>query len=78
MEHYGAILAHVLARRRVRLIVVQPTVHNPTGTTLSHARRERLVALARRPTLTNNSTSIRKGIDTWYEKQSPQIRSRHQ
>jgi len=41
-------LAHVLARRRVRLIVVQPTVHNPTGATLSHARRERLVALARR------------------------------
>ncbi len=41
-------LAHVLARRRVRLIVVQPTLHNPTGATMSLGRRERLVALARR------------------------------
>jgi len=41
-------LAHVLARRRVRLIVVQPTLHNPSGATMPLARRERLVALARR------------------------------
>jgi len=40
-------LAHVLARRRVRLIVAQPTLHNPTGATMPLARRERLVALAR-------------------------------
>ncbi len=41
-------LAAVLARRRVRLIVVQPTLHNPTGATMPLARRERLIALARR------------------------------
>jgi len=41
-------LTAVLARRSVRLIVVQPTLHNPTGATMSPARRERLVALARR------------------------------
>jgi DNA-binding transcriptional MocR family regulator len=32
----------------VRLILVQPTLHNPTGATLSPARRERLIWLARR------------------------------
>lgn len=42
------LLAPILARRRVRLIVVQATLHNPTGATLTPARRERLVALARR------------------------------
>jgi DNA-binding transcriptional MocR family regulator len=42
------LLAPILARRRVRLIFVQPTLHNPTGATLSLERRERLVALARR------------------------------
>jgi len=42
------VLAQVLARRRVRLIVVQPTLHNPTGATMPQERRERLVALARR------------------------------
>jgi len=41
-------LERVLARRRVRLIYVQPTCHNPMGATLSPQRRERLVALARR------------------------------
>ncbi len=41
-------LAAILARRRVRLILVQSTLHNPTGATLTPARRERLVALARR------------------------------
>jgi DNA-binding transcriptional MocR family regulator len=42
------LLEAVLARRRVRLIVVQPTFHNPTGAVLSAGRRERLLALARR------------------------------
>ena len=42
------VLAPILARRRVRLIVVQPTLHNPTGISMSQSRRERLVALARR------------------------------
>ena len=42
------LLAPILARRRVRLIVVQPTLHNPTGISMSQGRRERLVALARR------------------------------
>jgi DNA-binding transcriptional MocR family regulator len=32
----------------VRLILLQPTLHNPTGVTLSPARRERLLSLARR------------------------------
>lgn|GEM_PF-763 len=41
-------LAPILARRRVRLIVVQPTLHNPTGISMSPDRRERLVSLARR------------------------------
>ncbi len=42
------VLERVLTRRQVRLILVQPTEHNPTGATLSPSRRERLVALARR------------------------------
>jgi DNA-binding transcriptional MocR family regulator len=42
------LLEGVLARRRPRLIVVQPTYHNPTGAVLSEARRERLLAMARR------------------------------
>jgi len=42
------LLESVLARRRVRLIVVQPTYHNPTGAVLSGGRRERLLGLARR------------------------------
>ena len=42
------VLAPLLARRRVRLIVVQPTLHNPTNATLSIERRVRLVDLARR------------------------------
>jgi DNA-binding transcriptional MocR family regulator len=42
------LLAPLLARRRVRLILVQATLHNPTGATLSPERRDRLVALARR------------------------------
>ncbi len=42
------LLPPILTRRRVRLILVQPTLHNPTGVTLSPARRERLLSLARR------------------------------
>jgi DNA-binding transcriptional MocR family regulator len=42
------LLEAVLARRRVRLIVVQPTYHNPTGAVLSGSRRERLLFLVRR------------------------------
>jgi DNA-binding transcriptional MocR family regulator len=42
------LLEGILARRRVRLVVVQPSYHNPTGALLSAARRERLLALARR------------------------------
>ena len=41
-------LAGVLARGRARLIVVQPTLHNPTNTTMPHDRRCQLLALARR------------------------------
>lgn len=42
------LLEAVLSRRRVRLVVVQPTYHNPTGAVLSPGRRDRLLALARR------------------------------
>lgn len=42
------LLAPILARRRIRLIVVQPTLQNPTNSTLAPERRERLLALARR------------------------------
>jgi 2-aminoadipate transaminase len=42
------LLEGVLGRRRVRLLIVQANYHNPTGAVLSEARRERLLALARR------------------------------
>lgn len=41
-------LADLLRRRSVKLIYVLPTFQNPTGATMPLARRERLVALARR------------------------------
>ncbi|MDB5075246.1 MAG: PLP-dependent aminotransferase family protein, partial [Chloroflexi bacterium] len=41
-------LATILSRRRIRLIVVQPTLQNPTNSTLSLERRERLLSLAER------------------------------
>lgn len=41
-------LGELLARRPVKLIYALPTFQNPTGVTLSLARRERLLALARR------------------------------
>jgi 2-aminoadipate transaminase len=41
-------LEEVLAERPVKLIYVVPDFQNPRGTTLSEARRHRLVALARR------------------------------
>jgi 2-aminoadipate transaminase len=41
-------LSAVLTRRRIRLIVVQPTLHNPTNATMSLQRRERLLTLAER------------------------------
>ena len=34
--------------RRPRFIYIMPSLHNPTGMTLSDERRERLVMLARR------------------------------
>ncbi|HVC82070.1 MAG TPA: PLP-dependent aminotransferase family protein [Chloroflexota bacterium] len=42
------LLAPLLGRVRPRLIVVQPNLHNPTNTTMSPDRRERLLGLARR------------------------------
>lgn len=41
-------LGDLLRRRTVKLIYVLPTFQNPTGSTMPLARRERLVALARR------------------------------
>jgi DNA-binding transcriptional MocR family regulator len=42
-----AALERLLARHEVRLVVVQPAYQNPTGVSLSEARRNRLAALAR-------------------------------
>jgi GntR family transcriptional regulator of abcA and norABC len=42
------LLEGLLARRNIRLVVVQPTYHNPTGAVLAPARREQLLVLARR------------------------------
>jgi DNA-binding transcriptional MocR family regulator len=42
------LIENVLSRRRIRLIAVQPTFHNPTGVTLSPTRRQHLLALAKR------------------------------
>jgi DNA-binding transcriptional MocR family regulator len=42
------LLEAILARRRPRLIYIQPTFQNPTGVTLSPERRRRLIQLARR------------------------------
>lgn len=41
-------LARLCARRRVRAVYVQPTVHNPLGWVMSLQRRHALVELARR------------------------------
>ena len=41
-------LSAILARRRVRLIVVQPTLHNPTNVSMPLDRRSQLLALAQR------------------------------
>lgn len=41
-------LEHLCARRRVRAVYVQPTVHNPLGWVMGPRRRDDLVALARR------------------------------
>jgi DNA-binding transcriptional MocR family regulator len=41
-------LAGVLARGEVRAVITIPTYHNPTGVTLSQARREHLLRLAAR------------------------------
>lgn len=41
-------LAEVIRRRSVKLIYTLPTFQNPTGATMPLARRERLLALARR------------------------------
>ncbi len=41
-------LEDLLARRTVKLIYVLPTFQNPTGATMSLARRERLLAVARK------------------------------
>jgi DNA-binding transcriptional MocR family regulator len=63
------VLERVLARRRVRLVLVQPTQHNPTGATLVPARRERLIALARRhgvPILEDDAYG-----ELWHEEPDP-------
>jgi DNA-binding transcriptional MocR family regulator len=44
-------LERLCARRRVRAIYVQPTLHNPLGYVMNLRRREELVAIARRHAL---------------------------
>jgi DNA-binding transcriptional MocR family regulator len=39
-------IERILARHEVKLVLLQTSCHNPTGTDLSQARREKLVALA--------------------------------
>src|SRR5690606_26066099 len=41
-------LATVLNRGEVKAVITIPTFHNPTGVTMSHARREHLIKLAAR------------------------------
>jgi DNA-binding transcriptional MocR family regulator len=41
-------LEALLARREIRMLAIQPRLHNPTGRDLSPARRARLLELARR------------------------------
>jgi DNA-binding transcriptional MocR family regulator len=41
-------LEALLARNEIKLLAIQPRLHNPTGRDLSPERRERLLALARR------------------------------
>ena len=41
-------LEALLSRQEIRLLAIQPRLHNPTGRDLSGARRERLLELARR------------------------------
>lgn len=51
VDQYGmrvGLLEDVVARRRPKLIYTLPTFQNPTGTTMSRDRRERLLALAAR------------------------------
>lgn len=55
MEHDGMdvdylerLLASPNARERPRLIITIPTLHNPTGVTMSREKRERLIALSQR------------------------------
>jgi 2-aminoadipate transaminase len=62
-------LSAVLSRRRIRLIVVQPTLHNPTNTTMPIERRERLLALAERhgvPILEDDAYG-----DLWHDHSGP-------
>jgi DNA-binding transcriptional MocR family regulator len=42
-----AALERLLTRHEIRMVMLQPACHNPTGADLSAARRERLAALAR-------------------------------
>jgi 2-aminoadipate transaminase len=51
MEHDGMdvdYLERLLSREKPRAIITIPTLHNPTGTTMSREKRERLIQLAQR------------------------------
>src|SRR5471032_748977 len=51
VDEHGVSVDHIeaiLRTRRPRFIYTMPSLHNPTGVTLSEERRERLIVLARR------------------------------
>jgi 2-aminoadipate transaminase len=51
MEHDGLdvdYLERLIAREKIKLLITIPTLHNPTGTTMSLEKRQRLVALAQK------------------------------
>lgn len=48
VDHLERLLASPNARERPKLVFTIPTLHNPTGVTMSRAKRERLIALSQK------------------------------
>jgi DNA-binding transcriptional MocR family regulator len=72
MEHDGMdveYLERLLAREKPRLLITIPTLHNPTGVTMSRPKRERLLELARQYSLpvVEDHWSLLLGHDGKYE-----------
>ncbi len=61
MDEYGMLpesLDAICKRSNVKLLVTNPTDHNPTGTTLPKSRREQIIQIARR----NNVIIVEDGV----------------